>query len=141
MPGGEGILVLAGSDVNARTDWRTRWITGRPQSKRYVAFPGIAERIVFTGPVMPGDFEVYGYIEGVGATRALAKANLKTNIDTEVARQSVGEISVELDTIAHGDFELAVFEVMGPMIAFVKSGSNNAVKVPVRYHFRKLSGS
>jgi hypothetical protein len=89
---------------------------------------------------MPPDLIVTGHLEGASSTQPTAMAALHAAITTESARKAAGSVyAVAIHGISYTNMELVDFGTIGPVIGFVKSGSNNAVRQECRWIWRKLA--
>ncbi|MBI1369042.1 MAG: hypothetical protein GC162_10360 [Planctomycetes bacterium] len=130
---------IDGVAVNSRTDWQHTPLPGPAQNRREDGFPGIAERIVFTGPAMPPDLVVMGYLEGSSTTAELANQSLIGQVLTHAnLRGSSSTHSVAIHGYTFANCELASFEVIGPVETVDPAAGTIKVQRLARWSWRQL---
>lgn len=132
--------VIGGATITGK-NWRQRSSPGVAQDRREETFPGVPERLVVKGAVMPGDLLVTGDLTGTGASVALAIQNLQSSIDTENARR--GNATAYAVTVTGNPFtsmELIDFKVLSNIVPRRTPGSATIyVSVLAAWSWRKLA--
>jgi len=133
------VYAIDGTPPSTRTDIEHTPVPGEPQSRREDQFPDIAERIVFSGPLMPPDFQIVSWIEATAATGPQAIAAL---LNAELAFAAFrGDDSVHTITLydnTYADCELVAFNPVGPMVT-IATDSDVKVGRRWRWAWRQLS--